>query len=91
MSKLYVIKDVVADVIQSGPFVAVNDGVVLRQFMDLLNGRSPHCENYRANPADFELYFIGTMDDKTGELSPERPVMMHRLSSLIQPKSEESA
>lgn len=76
MARLYVIKDVVADVVQSGPFPSVNDGVIIRQFMDMLNSNNQMGQMYRSNPADFELWFIGEMDDKTGFITPaETPLM----------------
>lgn len=91
MANVYVIKDVVADVICAGPFIAVNDGVMIRSIMELLNNeRNPQSAPYRSNPSDYELWSVGSMDDKTGVLIPlKSSVMMHRLSALYTPISND--
>jgi hypothetical protein len=87
MARMYVIKDVVADVIQAGPWMSINDAAMVRQVIQLLDSTNPAAEQYRANPADYELWYVADMDDKTGFITPaEEPIMMHRFSSLYSKK-----
>lgn len=87
MAKLYIIKDIVADVVSLGPVAAINDGVMVRQITDMLSGGSKSANQYSTNPADYELWSVGEMDDKTGKIIElEQPVMLHRLNQLMPAK-----
>lgn len=85
MAKLYIIKDVVADVVCAGPLVAINDATATRNIKSLLDSRSPSAESYRQNPADYEMWYIGEMDDKTGCVTADTsPQMKFRFSSIYE-------
>lgn len=58
--KIYAIYDTVAE--EGGPvFCAVNDGVAMRQFRQLVQGTE--------NRNDFELYYLADYDSKCVEIS----------------------
>lgn len=62
--RLYSIYDRVAHV-YADPFVSVNDYTAARSFT--LAQASPESMLYAA-PADFQLWYIGSMDNSSGEL-----------------------
>lgn len=50
------------------PFIRSNDDVALRDFKSAaLYGPEPN--RFKQNPADYELYKLGTFNQATGELS----------------------
>lgn len=62
--RLYSVYDRVARV-YADPFTTVNDASAVRAFT--LAQSSPESMLY-ASPADFQLWFLGSMDNSTGEL-----------------------
>jgi len=59
IKKLYSVYDKVPAVFNN-PFVAINDSDAIRMFDQACN-ENPH-------GADYELYFLGTMDDNSAEI-----------------------
>nr|DAI99412.1 MAG TPA: DNA binding protein [Microviridae sp.] len=62
--RLYSVYDRVAQV-YSEPFSAVNDATALRSFT--IAQSSPESMLY-SSPADFQLWYIGSLDNNSGEL-----------------------
>jgi len=84
MVNLYVIKDVVANVIVLGPIAAMNHGIIYRQLLDMMSHGAPVSDTYRSHPQDFELYCIGQMDENSGKIvSAEDTEMLGRLTQFV--------
>lgn len=62
--RLYSIYDRVAQV-YADPFVSVNDATAARSFM--LAQSSPDTMLF-ASPQDYQLWFLGSMDNRTGDI-----------------------
>lgn len=67
-TKLYLIKDTLANTVFGGLIRVSNDEVARRNFYDALQAKdSP----LNAHPADYNLLCVGTMDETTGIINPQ--------------------
>lgn len=74
-TKMYSIRDAKAGIFHK-PWHAMSHGDAERQFQKLVN--DPKAENIHDFPEDFDLYFMGTFDEITGNIetlvTPEHQV-----------------
>lgn len=62
--------------------IALTDAAAIRQFSDVINNK--HEQNHFArHPEDYSLYFIGEMDDDSGELIASLPKSLITASALL--------
>lgn len=64
--QMYALKDNLAGVYMQ-PQLFQNENVALRNFTEIINGTGV----FKNNPADFELWKVGTYDDQEGIVIPE--------------------
>lgn len=63
------------------PFFAVNKGIAVRMFSDLVNDKNSMVSKH---PDDFKLYMLGEFDDNSGGLSPvAQPEFLHSASEFV--------
>lgn len=65
LKSLFGIRDVKSGVFENAPFQAHNVGEAMRMFGDLVNRPGTIVAEH---PADFELFYLGTFDQVTGQL-----------------------
>lgn len=69
MSKIFAIKDLQADVF-TRPFIFIEDGAAKRALMHAVSGADNAMSD---NPDDYNLYYLGEYDDRTGIIIPDDP------------------
>jgi hypothetical protein len=57
------------------PIFVHTQGQAIRSFQDEINRNAPDNEMFR-HPEDYDLYFIGTFDDKTGNFENCPPLQI---------------
>ena len=62
-NKMYCIKDVLVGF--KPPFTAPNNNCAIRLFTQLVNAVDSN--DVKTNPSDYQLFYIGELDDQTGE------------------------
>ena len=63
------------------PFFAMNKGIAVRMFSDLVNDKNSMVSKH---PDDFKLYMLGEFDDNSGGLSPvAQPEFLHSASEFV--------
>ena len=79
--KVFSIHDVKASTFGQ-PFFAVNRGIAVRMFSDLVSDKNSMVSKH---PDDFKLYELGAFDDNSGGLSPlAQPDFLHCASEFVQ-------
>jgi len=62
------------------PFVDINRGMALRRIQDLIK---THPEStYAKHPHDYQLTFMGTFNEKVGDIISDKPVVFQELEDL---------
>ena len=78
--KVFSIHDVKASTFGQ-PFFAVNKGIAVRMFADLVGDKQSMVSKH---PDDFKLYLLGDFDDNSGGLSPlAQPEFLHSASEFV--------
>lgn len=82
--KIFVIKDVKVGVYQK-PICAEHEQVIFRTLTQIVNG--PIENNLLAsNPEDFQVFTLGTFDDKSGKIEVTEPEFVENVIAFkIQP------
>lgn len=68
LQRIYAIKDTKAGMYNT-PFFQPTHGTAERAFMELVRDEKSFVHKY---PADYDLYYLGSYDDITGELVSEQ-------------------
>lgn len=66
---LYTIRDLTAQY-NMQPFTARNHGEAIRSFTNAVNDSRDPNNLMAKHPSDFGLYFIGSFDESSGQLTP---------------------
>lgn len=64
------------------PFFEQEEASAIRAFGDAVNDSSRQGNQWYAHPEDFQLFVLGSFDNKTGELIPCIPKALVMASSL---------
>jgi hypothetical protein len=69
------------------PFYMHNNGLAIRAFQDNVNDNSGN-NNINKHPNQFDLYKLGTYDDKTGVIESHSPEVIAHGPELLNPSEE---
>lgn len=76
MMKIYDYYDKVACVFSGNFGLFINDGSAIRTYKTMFNtGKLPPL--VLSNPADYALYCLGSFDQESGEIVPEKNCLVH--------------
>lgn len=84
MKHIYAVKDLAVQAFGQ-PFFVRAKGEAIRSFQDEVN-KAPGESAIAAHPEDYELYYIGSYDDQTAQITetPERmPELIARAKDLL--------
>lgn len=80
MRLIFSVKDLAVQAFQP-PFSCRSKGEAIRMISDETNRADPG--NIMYNHADdYELYWLGVMDEETGDIAPEKPTLVIRAKEL---------
>lgn len=86
MHNLYTVIDNKADMLIGGVLVRHNHQAAVRSFMDLANDRETLVGQHTD---DFDLYFVGTINDETGKIIATDPFLLIKGADLAKPPTLE--